>query len=90
MSNLKDHIVEKFNKTIINVNGHEYVSVNVFQSAVSEVAVLESLLGSLALRLNEDIVISEDEAIEYMCKNNENVDIKFDNKNYIIKVKSVK
>lgn len=87
MSNLKEQISKSFNKNIINVNGHEYVSVDVFQTAVSEVAVLESLLGALVLRMKKDVAISEKEAMDYMCKNNEMVNIEFENGDYKIKIK---
>lgn len=87
LGNLKDNIIKSFNKNIINVNGYEYVSLDVFQSAISELAVMESLLGTLVLKINEDVVISEEEAIDYMCKNNELVDIEFDDDKYIIKIK---
>lgn len=86
MSDLREHIIKNFNKNIINLNGQEYVSVDVFQSAVSELAVIESLLGSLVLKLNENVTISEEEAIEYMCKYNELVNIEFHDGLYIIKI----
>ena len=87
LPNLKDHIIKSFNKNIINVNGYEYVSLDVFQSAISELAVMESLLGTLVLKINEDVIILEEEAIDYMCKNNELIDIEFDDDKYIIKIK---
>lgn len=85
MSDLKDEIVKNFNENIINVNGKEFVSIDVFQSAVSEIAVLESLLGTVALKLKKDIFISEDEAIEYITNKHEKVDISYNNGIYIIK-----
>lgn len=86
MSNLKNHIIKSFDKDIIVLNGKEYVSVDVFQSAISELAVMESLLGSLVLRLNKNISIKEEDAIDYMCKSNEKVDIEFIDGTYLIKI----
>lgn len=86
MSDLKDHIVKTFNKNIINLNGQEYVSVDILQSAISELAVMESLLGTLVLKLNQDVSILEEEAINYICKYNELVDIEFKDGAYLIKI----
>lgn len=90
MSNLKNHIVKSFDKDIIILNGKEYVSVDVFQMAVSELAVMESLLGTLVLKLNKDVSIDEEEAIDYMCKLNEKINIEFSDGSYIIKINNDK
>lgn len=87
MNNLKGEIVKNFRDNIINVNGKEYVSLDVFQTAVSEVAVLESLLGAIALKLKKDIFISENEAIEYMTTQHTNVNISYDEGIYVIKTR---
>lgn len=87
MNDLKECLVDKFDKNIININGREYISIDVFQSAVSEIAVLESLLGSIALRSKNDIKISENEAIEFISEKHELVDISYTDGVYIIKTK---
>ena len=90
MNNLREQIVKSFNDNIINVNGKEYVSIDVFQSAVSELALLESLVGSVALKLNKDIFVSDEEAIEYITEKHDMVDIDYKNGFYTIKIKNKK
>lgn len=87
MKDLKEQLIKSFDENIINLNGKEYVSIDVFQSAVSEIAVLESLIGSIALRFKKDIFISEEETIDYIIDKHEKVYITYNNGIYVIKSK---
>lgn len=87
MGNMKDSITESFNKNIITLNGIEYINVDVFQSAVSEVAVLESLLGSIAIKENKNFSVTEEEAIKYITDLNSKVDISYKDNAYNIVLK---
>lgn len=87
---LKKHITESFNNNIAIVNGVEYVNINVFQAAVSELAILDCMLGALVYKTGEDISISEEEIIDFMSQYSDNVVSTFENGSYIIKKKHIK
>ena len=89
-NNLKEHLTNSFNENIVVVNGVEYINLNVFQSAISEIAILDSILATLVLKNNSEIVVYEEELINYMTQDKERVEVIFDDKTSQFIVREIK
>lgn len=83
----KEELVKSFSEHVINLNGKDYVGLEVFQSAVSEIALLESILGTIALKSKNELLVSDEETIEYISEKHDMIDILYENGNYVIKKK---
>lgn len=81
---LKEHLTNTFKENVINLNGLEYVSIDVFQQAVSELATLDCMLGAMAYKSGE-IRVKEEDVIDFMVNHSEKVINDFQDGYFIIK-----
>lgn len=84
MSELRKHLSESFKHKMAIINGEEYVSMDVFQESVSEIALADAVIGCIALKLGT-MTITDKELTDFMTKNYDKVETTYKDGEYTIR-----
>jgi hypothetical protein len=84
MNNLRQHLKQEYKDHIVVVNDHEYVSIDVLQEAVYNLAMSDAVIGALVVKFG-NIEVSEEDIIDYMTEYTNNVEVKFDRNKFTAK-----
>lgn len=84
MSDLRKHLNENFKHRMAIINGEEYVSMDVFQEAIAELALADAALGCITLKLGA-FKITDKELTEFMSKKCDSVETTYKDGEYILK-----
>lgn len=82
MSDLGEHLKDRYKDKLAIINGQSFVSIDVLTEAVYNLAISDAVIGTLALRYG-NIEVSSDDIINYMSEYNDKVEVKFDEDKYV-------
>lgn len=78
---LTEQITKAFKDNTINVNGKEYISLELFVDSIKDSIVTDALLG-ITLKKNGPIVATDEEILMYISQDYENTQVIYDSNSY--------
>lgn len=87
MSDLNKHLRNSFKDRLAIINGQEYISLDVLQEAVSELALSDAVIGAIGIKYGS-LDITDDEILNYI-ENQESVEIIYKDGLYSIKKNNI-
>jgi hypothetical protein len=84
MSQLRQHLKQEYKEHIVVVNDREFVSIDVLQEALYNLAISDAVIGALAMKFG-NIEVSEQDIIDYMTEYTDKVEVKMDNGKFVAK-----
>ena len=77
MSELREHLKQEYKEHMAVVNDKEYVSIDVFEEALYNLAISDAVIGALAMKFG-NIEVSAKDIEDYMTEYTDKVEVKFD------------
>lgn len=78
---LEEQIRQSFKDNTINVNGKDYISLDIFVDSIRDAIFSDALLG-VTLKKVGPIIATDEELLMYISKDYENTEIIYDNNAY--------
>lgn len=84
MAQLREHLKKEYKKSLAVVNDKEYVSMDVFEEALYNLAISDAVIGALAMKFG-NIEVSSKDIEDYMTEYTDKVEVKFDKDKFTAK-----
>ena len=81
MSELREHLKQEYKEHMAVVNDKEYVSIDVFEEALYNLAISDAVIGALAMKFG-NIEVSDKDISDYMTEYTDKVEVRFDKGNF--------
>ncbi len=81
MADLRQHLKQEYKEQIAVVNDKEYVSLDVLENALYNLAISDAVIGALAMKFG-NIEVSDKDIIDYMTEYTDKVEVRFDKGNF--------